>query len=146
MTKAIPVTIRGTEYPSQRAAARALGVGMGTVCKAIAAGRLDTVGLGRPGGNPPNLERREQVRKLHAKGLWVAEIARRLDTYPATVSKALKRLGLTPNPKRRPSKRCDKADAVPAAPAPAPVSALDAMRAMAEQENKAMRRMMRPGW
>ena len=48
-----PVRIRGITYPSQRAAARALGVCDATVRKALDAGRIDEVGLNiRRGGHP----------------------------------------------------------------------------------------------
>ena len=48
-----PVRIRGVDYPSQSAAARALGVDLSTVTKALAAGKADGIGLRRnKGGNP----------------------------------------------------------------------------------------------
>lgn len=52
MTK--PVTIRGVAYPSQKAAAEALGVAKATVCAAAKRGTLDKVGLGlsQPGCEP----------------------------------------------------------------------------------------------
>lgn len=42
---AMPITIRGVEYPSQHAAAKAVGVSPVAIHKAKIAGRLDTVGL-----------------------------------------------------------------------------------------------------
>ncbi len=42
-----PVRIRGQDYPSQTAAARALGVSKSTVCLALDRGAIDRVGLGR---------------------------------------------------------------------------------------------------
>ena len=47
------VTIRGVTYPSVPEAAKALGVTRHAVYNARVEGRLDTVGLGRPGGRPP---------------------------------------------------------------------------------------------
>ena len=47
-----PVRVRGVVYPSQRAAARALGVSEKTVRTALDAGRADMIGItgnGRPG-------------------------------------------------------------------------------------------------
>lgn len=52
MRRGIPTKIRGVIYPSQAAAARALGVSQTTVFHAIEAGREDQVGLGRPGAPP----------------------------------------------------------------------------------------------
>lgn len=46
-TNACPVTIRGVQYESQTAAARALGVSQHTVWIALENGTLDRVGLGR---------------------------------------------------------------------------------------------------
>ena len=55
-TAGLPVRIRGITYPSQRAAARALGVSERTVRNALDAGRIDEVGTreakGGPGGVP----------------------------------------------------------------------------------------------
>lgn len=56
----MPVTIRGTTYPSVRAAADALGVTPSTIYSALGRGREDTIGIGpghrpvenRLGGNP----------------------------------------------------------------------------------------------
>lgn len=42
-----PVIIRGTLYPSQSAAARALGVAQAVVFRALDRGTADNVGLGR---------------------------------------------------------------------------------------------------
>ena len=47
----MPIRIRGVVYPSQQAAAIALGVHPTTICKALEAGTLDRVAL-RMGGNP----------------------------------------------------------------------------------------------
>lgn len=53
MRKGCPVRIRGVIYPSQRAAALAIGVNVGTIANALDAGRIDEVGLGiRRGGQP----------------------------------------------------------------------------------------------
>jgi hypothetical protein len=51
-TEGFPVRVRGVVYPSQRAAATALGVAEKTVRNALDAGTIDLVGLlvaGRPG-------------------------------------------------------------------------------------------------
>lgn len=49
-----PVTIRGIEYPSQRAAAKAIGVSERTLSLAARRGRLDRVGTGvNPGPSLP---------------------------------------------------------------------------------------------
>ena len=42
-----PVVIRGVNYPSQSAAARALGVAQTNISKALDLGTVDNVGLGR---------------------------------------------------------------------------------------------------
>lgn len=47
----VPVRIRGVDYPSIRSAARALGVGVGTVCTALDRGTVDHVGLRRANSN-----------------------------------------------------------------------------------------------
>ena len=51
-TEGFPVRVRGVVYPSQRAAATALGVAEKTVRNALDAGRADMIGItgnGRPG-------------------------------------------------------------------------------------------------
>jgi hypothetical protein len=48
----MPVRIRGTDYPSAAAAARALGVSVSTVRVAIQLGRPDRVGLRSKAPNP----------------------------------------------------------------------------------------------
>lgn len=53
--RAQPCRIRGVLYPSQRAAALALGVSEGAISIALAGGWIDQVGLGpRKGGQHPN--------------------------------------------------------------------------------------------
>ena len=47
-----PVRMRGTDYPSQKAAAQALGVGQNTITDALDGGWIDEVGL-RKGGQRP---------------------------------------------------------------------------------------------
>lgn len=47
MTQPCPVKIRGVLYPSQAAAARALGVKQTNISKALDAGTIDNIGLGR---------------------------------------------------------------------------------------------------
>lgn len=78
-----PTIIRGTLYPSQRAAAAALGVHVATVHQALERGRADFVGLaikGRPG------------RPCYINGKrWPSQAAcaRALGVRPATISRAL---------------------------------------------------------
>lgn len=52
--KGNPVRIRGVDYPSQAAAARALGVSASAIGMALAVGRPDSAGLGSGagGGHP----------------------------------------------------------------------------------------------
>ncbi|MGC0225180.1 NUMOD1 domain-containing DNA-binding protein [Pseudooceanicola nitratireducens] len=50
MSRGKPVTIRGVEYPSRKAAAKALGVSQATISGACERGTLDNVGL--QGGGP----------------------------------------------------------------------------------------------
>lgn len=47
------VIIRGTLYPSQAAAARAMGVHPVTIMKALDEGRIDLIGVVRLGGQRP---------------------------------------------------------------------------------------------
>ena len=47
----IPVKIRGVVYPTQRAAAKALGVSPQTVHHALERGTEDNIGLGRQNNN-----------------------------------------------------------------------------------------------
>jgi hypothetical protein len=49
---AVPITIRGTLYPSITAAARVFGLNPTTVAKALDTGRLDYVGTGRIAPKP----------------------------------------------------------------------------------------------
>lgn len=49
MPRRIPVKVRGVEYRSAAAAAKALGLAPWTVNRARAEGRLDSVGKGRQG-------------------------------------------------------------------------------------------------
>ena len=82
----VPVTIRGVAYPSQSAAARALGVTPTTVWKALESGRLDTVGVrdwkclrGRPWPNAP--------RKVSVNGVAftsMSKAARAVKMHPET--------------------------------------------------------------
>lgn len=46
-----PITIRGVDYPSKAAAAKALGITYESLRKAIVDGRLETVGLNPKGKN-----------------------------------------------------------------------------------------------
>lgn len=45
MSKPTPLTIRGVEYPSLAAAAKAFGISVAAICIARRRGRLETVGL-----------------------------------------------------------------------------------------------------
>lgn len=47
MVHKVPVTVRGVSYPSQAAAAEALGVAPSAIYGALERGTLDSVGLGR---------------------------------------------------------------------------------------------------
>jgi hypothetical protein len=47
MSQRSPTLIRGVEYPSQTAAARALGIAQSGICKHLDRGTIDTTGLGR---------------------------------------------------------------------------------------------------
>jgi hypothetical protein len=81
-----PVRIRGVLYPSQRAAARALGVTEKTIRNALDAGRIDDTGLGvRRGGRPgkPCTFLGKRYASMH-------EAARATGYSVATVSKAVK--------------------------------------------------------
>lgn len=80
-----PTLIRGQLYPSQSAAARALGVHPSTVCNALERGTADKIGLaqkGRP-GEPCYLNGR----------LWPsrAAAARALGVSTSAISQALRR-------------------------------------------------------
>lgn len=54
-TAGLPVRIRGVTYPSQRAAARALGVSERAIRNALDAGRVDQVGLHPKRGGAPGI-------------------------------------------------------------------------------------------
>lgn len=47
MVHKVPVTVRGVSYPSQAAAAEALGVAPSAIHGALERGTMDSVGLGR---------------------------------------------------------------------------------------------------
>ncbi len=67
-----PVRIRGILYPSQRAAALALGVTEKTIRNALDAGRIDDTALGlRRGGRPgkPCVFRGKRYPSMHAAAL-----------------------------------------------------------------------------
>lgn len=83
---ACPVRIRGIVYPSQRAAAAALGVTEKTIRNALDAGRIDDTGLGlRRGGRPgkPCTFQGKRYPSMH-------EAARDTGVSVATVSKAVR--------------------------------------------------------
>ena len=68
-----PVTIRGVEYPSQAAAAAALGVNPGTIHCAAKHGRLDAVGLGTNPSKPTTIRGVEYPsRRAAAQALGVS--------------------------------------------------------------------------
>ena len=73
--KAKPVTIRGVQYPSCRAAAEALNVSEGTVRKSRSRGALETVGIGS-GAHQRTAEKREQAR------LRMLSLKRTQDKHP----------------------------------------------------------------
>lgn len=58
----VPTLIRGVLYPSQRAAAQALGISLTSVQKAMDEGRLETVGL--------NLRGPRMSRRVCVNGVW----------------------------------------------------------------------------
>lgn len=90
---AMKVLIRGTEYPSARAAADALGVSVATVYCAIIRRDPDSIGLGRgknktrrAGGLPP-----KPVIVAGRKFASIADLARFLSRDPHDVRQSLKR-------------------------------------------------------
>lgn len=95
--------IRGVTYPSRAAAARALGVTVDAMNKALAEGRLDTVGLGQAG-------RAAMAVMIRGKTYPSARAAARaLRVTPGAIYQALSkgridRVGLPPSPRRAASK------------------------------------------
>lgn len=79
-----PVTIRGVDYPSYGAAAKALGVNQSTIGKAVKEGRTETVGLGFQGGGCPVMIRGVLYRTQK-------EAADALGLHPGTIKNALDR-------------------------------------------------------
>ena len=75
--------IRGVEYPSQRAAARALSVPHSTVYRAYHNGTLEHCGLGLNGGRPLTIRGVQYVSQTQA--------ARALGVSAASVSKCAER-------------------------------------------------------
>jgi molybdenum-dependent DNA-binding transcriptional regulator ModE len=67
-----PITIRGVEYPSRAAAARALGITYESLRRAMQEDRLDTVGL-KPRGK--NHGRRVRVDGKRYPSIWAASKA-----------------------------------------------------------------------
>jgi len=55
MTAPVPLRIRGVDYPSINQAAKALGVCINVVWRALDEGRLETVGLYRTHGRPKSV-------------------------------------------------------------------------------------------
>lgn len=78
-----PTLIRGQLYPSQTAAARALGVHLSTVNAALNAGTEDRIGLGLQGspGSPCYMNGKRWPSQAAA--------ARALGVTPAAISRAL---------------------------------------------------------
>lgn len=65
-----PVTIRGVTYPSQTAAAKALGVSTSRISNAKREGTLDLVGLRKAAGEAARGYRRDEkgrMRRAHSK-------------------------------------------------------------------------------
>ncbi len=52
MGRAVPITIKGVEYPSLSAAAKVLGLSTQRVSEAMSNGTIDTLGVGPGGVNP----------------------------------------------------------------------------------------------
>ena len=85
----VPTMIRGQLYPSQTAAAYALGVSLSRINHAVADGTTDTVGLGRSGrpGKPCYLNgkrwpsRAAAARALGVPASSVAQALRRHNLY-----------------------------------------------------------------
>lgn len=63
------VTIRGRSYPSQTAAAKALGVTLPTVNMAAKLGTLDYVGLGKEGTRQAMLSNRRAAKPIVLNGV-----------------------------------------------------------------------------
>lgn len=78
-----PTTIRGVTYPSQRAAALALGLHPQTIHQALERGTVDNVGLGKRGrpGSPCYINGQR----------WPSQrcAARALGVRPAAIARAL---------------------------------------------------------
>lgn len=85
MSARTPVRIRGVIYPSQRAAAKALGVSPASVNNALERGAEDSIGLGRQNNNarPVTIDgvtyrsRAEAARRL---GISKHEVRKREDS------------------------------------------------------------------
>lgn len=88
MTKQI--TIRGTVYPSQKAAADALGVKPATISAAAQAGTLDFVGLGPARGERKASASRRPVTIGGATYASRAEAAKALGIAPGAIGAALR--------------------------------------------------------
>lgn len=90
-----PVTIRGVDYPSQLAAAKALGISVSAICNAKKRGRLDTVGL-----NPKKTEPSPVfIRGVTYPSQYAA--AKALGVSPTTIWNALERGSLENAGKRK---------------------------------------------
>lgn len=88
MTK--QVTIRGAVYPSQKAAADALGVKSATISAAAQAGTLDFVGLGPASGERKASTSRRPVTIGGATYASRAEAAKALGIAPGAIGAALR--------------------------------------------------------
>lgn len=86
-TAGLPVRIRGVTYPSQRVAARALGVSERAIRNALDAGRVDQVGLHPKKGGAPGIPCVYRGKK------YPSQIAAALacDVSPTSVYRAVRR-------------------------------------------------------
>lgn len=95
MHKATPLTIRGVEYPSQLAAAKALGISVPAICNAKKRGTLETVGL-----NPKRTEPSPvMIRGVVYRSQYAA--AKALGLAASTIWNALERGSLENAGKRK---------------------------------------------
>lgn len=86
-TAGLPVRIRGVTYPSQRVAARALGISERTIRNALDAGRVDQVGLHPKKGGAPGIPC--VYRGKHYPSQIAAALA--CDVSPTSVYRAVRR-------------------------------------------------------
>lgn len=82
MTIPVPVTIRGVDYPSMTAAAKAFGISVVAIHYARNADRLDTVGLGG------------EAKKRH---VWVTDLGDLSERHFDSCREAAEHLGVSPS-------------------------------------------------